>query len=249
MEKITVIIPTYNRPQFLKECLDSMLAQTLKPYQIIVVNNGSPLETRKVCEAYKGIEYYEIESKGKSHASNFGLKLTKGDYVWIFDDDDIAMPDALERLVKSLTPGYDFSYSCSWKVENDDFDHPKGKSRIPKMKENEFFNVLLKANFISGACLFTRTKCYQEVGDYNTELVRSQDYDMAIRIARKFKGVRVDAPTFYYRQHPQPRGFGKQTFPAKDMRTKWLEYDQLIFKKLYNELELYEYSASKGSDS
>jgi glycosyltransferase involved in cell wall biosynthesis len=242
MDKVTVIIPTYNRPQFFRESLESILSQTLKPWQLIVINNGPTPDIKEICNSYSNVEYYEIEARGKSYACNFGLQYTKGEYLWIFDDDDIAAPEALEKFVEPLRNSeYDFSYSPFWKIKND-IDHPLGLYRIPYFKENEFFSALLKENFISGASLFARTECYRQAGGFNPELIRSQDYDLAIRIGRKFKGIKIDFPTYYHREHHEPRGFGQHSFDGRDKNKKWLEYDQMIFRRLYQELDLYEYA-------
>ncbi|UCG35509.1 MAG: glycosyltransferase family 2 protein [Candidatus Omnitrophota bacterium] len=84
--KITVLIPTFNRAEYLAECLDSIITQTLPPHQIIVVNDGSTDQTVKVIENYlKSIEYFETNQFGKPCAINHGLERTLGEYLWIFD--------------------------------------------------------------------------------------------------------------------------------------------------------------------
>lgn len=247
--KITVLIPTFNRAAYLAECLDSILSQTLRPWQTLVVNDGSTDETREVLQPYlTAIDYIETDQVGKPGALNAGLRAVTGDYLWIFDDDDVALPDALERLVAPLEAHLEhaFSYSTFFYTATQP-DNPRlgailRESWIPPLGERGFLIPLLQANFLGGAALFARTSCYDAVGDFDARLLRSQDYEMAVRIARRFTGIRVPGPpTFHYRQHEGLRGSLADRFQAGQRLRKWLYYDQIIFRDLYNSLPLGDY--------
>ena len=246
--KITVLIPTFNRAEYLAECLDSILSQTLPAAQIIVVNDGSTDHTRSVCEPYnKAIEYLELNQVGKSSAINYGLKRALGDYIWIFDDDDVALPDALARFVEPLeiNPEYGFSYSTFFYTdtnENGRLGSVQQTLQIPDLEKRGFLIPLLERNFLGGAALFVRASCYSCVGHFDPELLRSQDYEMAIRIARRFKGIRVSGgPTFHYRQHEGTRGQSSDRFSSLVRLPKWLSYNQKFFRKFYHQVPLAEY--------
>jgi glycosyltransferase involved in cell wall biosynthesis len=246
---ITVLIPTFNRAEYLAECLDSILAQTLAPAQVVVVNDGSTDATRSVLTPYSDqIDYVETDQLGKPGALNAGLKHVTGDYVWIFDDDDVALPDALERLVAPLEkhPEHGFSFAPFHFTDSRPSDHRIGEVMhtlpIPDLDTRGFLIPLLEGNFLGGAALFARTRCYDEVGNFDPRLLRSQDYEMAIRIARAFTGIRVPGgATFHYRQHESLRGSTADRFTASQQRAKWLEYDQIIFRELYDSLPLHAY--------
>lgn len=249
MPKITVIIPTFNRDKYLAECLDSILSQTVPVHQIIVVNDGSTDNTYNILQPYMDkIQYIYTEQLGRPDAINKGLEIVSGDYLWIFDDDDVALPDALERFVEPLEKDsrYGFSYSTFFyanSLPNSDRIGPKtGESIIPDIAERGFLPPLLESNFLGGAALFARTICYQRIGKFDYTLFRSQDYEMAIRIARNFKGFKVEGKaTFYYRQHNGIRGPKIDQFDSGLKKIKWLHYDQIFFRRIYNELPLSEY--------
>jgi glycosyltransferase involved in cell wall biosynthesis len=253
--KVSVIIPTFNRAEYLAECLDSILHQTLRPFQVIVVNDGSSDRTREVLKPYlSAIDFIETHHGGKPAALNKGLEIVSGDYVWIFDDDDIALPDALERFVAPLesNPRYGFSYStffyATLRPDTNRIGNIPSESSIPDLQKRGFLIPLLEGNFLGGAALFARTACYLKVGGFDPALIRSQDYEMAIRIARQFAGVPVSGgPTFYYRQHDGPRGSLRDRFKIEIRPNKWLEYDQVFFQKLFLNLPLTEY-LPPGSD-
>jgi len=244
--QITVLIPTFNRSEYLAECLESILAQTCPASQILVINDGSTDRTLEVVKPYlNAIEYVETPQLGKPGALNFGLKRIKGDYLWIFDDDDVALPDALERFVTPLEqhPENGFSYSPFFFTNTDPETNKIGaimsELKIPNFESKGFLIELLERNFLGGAALFARTSCYHVVGDFDSRLVRSQDYEMAIRIARRFKGVRVNGgSTFHYRQHSGFRGSHQDRFSITDRDDKWLHYDGIFFRCLYHELPL-----------
>ncbi|MSS71055.1 MAG: glycosyltransferase family 2 protein [Candidatus Latescibacteria bacterium] len=99
-KKVSVILPTYNRANYLIESLESLLAQTYPNIEIVVVNDGSTDETKDKLGAFRDrILYLEKSNGGKSSAINLGLRYATGDYVWVFDDDDIALPDMVESHV------------------------------------------------------------------------------------------------------------------------------------------------------
>lgn len=253
--KVSVLIPTFNRADYLGECLDSILNQTLPAIQIIVINDGSVDHTRAICEAYKdSIEYLELNQLGKSCAINYGLDHVSGDYVWIFDDDDVALPDALERFVEPLKNNteYGFSYSSFFFSATDSKTKRIGsimwETVFPDFKQWGYFIPLLECNFLGGAALFARTSCYKRVGMFDPKLFRSQDYEMAIRIAQNFKGIEVlGGATFHYRQHEGARGSSRDRFTAKKRGSKWFEYDQIFFRKFYQELPLADYIPSRNN--
>lgn len=247
--QITVVIPTFNRGEYLAECLESILDQSLPASQIIVVNNGSTDNTKEICRAFSNkTDYFETEQLGKPGAINFGLGKVTGDYVWIFDDDDVALCDALERLVYPLenNPEYGFSYCTFFFTATDTTNNQIGEViseyKIPDLERRGFLVSLLDANFLGGAALFARTACYGEVGLFDPRLLRSQDYEMAIRIARRFSGIPADGgPTFHYRQHGGQRGASMDRFAAVEKDEKWLKYDQMFFIRLYENLPMEDY--------
>ena len=110
---VCAIVPTYNRALMLRECLDSLLAQTRPLDRIVVVNDGSTDDTEETLRSYGAkFEILRQDNAGKAAALNHALADCDSDYVWICDDDDIAEPDACEALARALdaNPNAAFSY-------------------------------------------------------------------------------------------------------------------------------------------
>ncbi len=256
---VTVVVPTWNRAEYLPHALDSLLTQTLPPAQVIVVDDGSTDSTPAVVAGYGGrVEYLRKANGGKSSAVNAGLARVRGEYLWVFDDDDVALPDALARFVDALDGRveYGFAYSTCW-FTLDGPDHRLGEVVGEAAAPSSVGPVagglllpLLEGNFLSGAAVFARAASYRVVGGFDERLIRSQDYDMAIRLARRFAGVRVaGGPTFHQRQHSGPRGSERDRFTAAEKSAKWQEYDALVFRKVRDDLGLEEYLRPVGGSA
>jgi len=104
MSKVSVIVPVYNVYEYLEKCLDSLVNQTLKDIEIIVVNDGSPDNSKEIIDKYakryKQIKAYDKENGGLSDARNFGLKKATGEYIAFVDSDDYIDLSALEKMYK-----------------------------------------------------------------------------------------------------------------------------------------------------
>lgn len=107
--KISLIIPVYNKAPFLKRCLDSVAGQYQKPYEVILVDDGSTDGSGKICDKYAtefGWKIYHQENKGVSVARNLGIEKATGDYITFLDADDLLMPDAIITMKNSAELGY-----------------------------------------------------------------------------------------------------------------------------------------------
>lgn len=99
--KISIIVPVYNAAPYLRECLDSLVGQTWKDIEVILINDGSTDESGAICESYLAdprVIYHHQRNAGVSIARNAGLDLATGEYICFVDADDWLEPDALERL-------------------------------------------------------------------------------------------------------------------------------------------------------
>jgi len=117
MSSISIVIATYNRSKLLRECLDSLLGQTYRGIEIIVVDDGSADDTQAAVTALalkdNRIRYYSRPHLGAPAARNFGLEQAKSEYIAFFDSDDLWPADYIETMVKNLNanPGFDAAYS------------------------------------------------------------------------------------------------------------------------------------------
>jgi glycosyltransferase involved in cell wall biosynthesis len=215
--KVTILVPTYNRGHFLPECLDSVLGQTVPPFQVIVINDGSTDNTREVLAPYMDrIEYIEKENGGKSTALNLALPRVRGDYVWIMDDDDVAIPDALETHLAVLEndPNVGFTYTSGYfgKTGRDGSGiEIISLQPLPDVSNGDFFVRYLQGIFFFHDAMLVRSACYTTLGGFDTECLRCQDVEMTLRLARRFRGRPINRPTIVVRCHSGGRGSEEQS--------------------------------------
>ena len=109
MIKVSVIVPVYNVEVYLPKCLDSLVNQTLKEIEIIVVNDGSPDNSQKIIDKYakkyKSIKAYKKENGGLSDARNYGIKKATGEYIAFIDSDDYVTTDMYEEMYNKAKAG------------------------------------------------------------------------------------------------------------------------------------------------
>lgn len=117
MSIISIIIATYNRSKLLRECLESLLAQTYPDIEIIVVDDGSADDTHasiaKIAQKHNNIRYFPRPHLGVCAARNFGLTKATGEFIGFFDSDDLWPPDYIETMVNSLQANLDFDVAYS----------------------------------------------------------------------------------------------------------------------------------------
>lgn len=108
MKKVSIIVPVYNGEKYIVECLESILNQTYKNIEIVVVDDGSIDNTKKILEKYKEkIKIKYQQNSGVSLARNNGYSLTTGDYILFFDSDDYMTENYIENAVSIMNEGYD----------------------------------------------------------------------------------------------------------------------------------------------
>lgn len=213
---VTVIIPTFNRAEFLPWSVKSILEQTLAPDQVIVVDDGSTEATRLALRPFaKRITYLAKSNGGKPSAINYALPYVNGDYLWVFDDDDVACADALERHVAVLErrPDVAFTFSGSYRCVtggNPDLGIVEVRSENPvrPFHDDEYLIEMMLSSYVGSPGVMVRTDIQRRAGPYRLDLVRSEDYEMGIRWALLGRGARLDTPTptFYRRYHEGLRG-------------------------------------------
>ena len=241
---VTVIVPTFNREEFIGSALESIVNQTVRPGHVIVVDDGSTDGTAGVLGRFgRAIEVISKPNGGKSSALNLGLAHARGEHIWIFDDDDIAVPDALRLMRDALDedPEAGFSYGAysTFYTGQEDRLHPR-----PLQRENVsagsaylgamgLFLGLMVHNFIMQPGMLVRRQCYDEAGPFDERLIRSQDYEMLLRLTRRRRGVSIPDVVFHQRKHRGCRGLLGTPIEADRIARSWADYDRHIFRAIH----------------
>ncbi|WP_252379816.1 glycosyltransferase family 2 protein [Desulfovulcanus ferrireducens] len=191
---ISVIIPTFNRGQYIVDAVNSVLNQTWKKLELIVVDDGSNDQTRALLEKIKDkrFHYFYQENKGVSSARNFGLKKARGDFLALLDSDDYWLPEKLSVQLKfMLEGGFHISQTQEIWIR-------RGKRVNPMSKHTQpggwFFEKSLHLCLISPSCVLFSRKVVEEVGFFDERLTACEDYDLWLRTQLKFPVALVPYP-------------------------------------------------------
>ncbi len=208
---VSVIMPTYNRPDMLVTAVRSVLAQTFRSFEIIVVNDcgmdvggilmGLDTENR--------ITYVRHgKNRGLGAARNTGIRLARGKYIAYLDDDDVFYPNHLETLVSYLkVTGGDVAYSDAHQAHQV-MEHQAyvTKSRRVLYSFDFDYDRILYENFIPVLCIVHKKECIDKVGFFDETLHTHEDWELWIRMSRRYRFEHVKMVTSEF----TTRGDGSQ---------------------------------------
>lgn len=202
--RVSVIIPTYNREEYLREAIDSVLRQTFGDLELLVVDDGSTDSTSALTNVIGDprIHYLAQSHRGLSAALNLGLQNARGEYVARLDSDDVYLKDALATLVRNIEtlPAVDVVWACGRLMDREGHD----QSRTRGSREHfpgEMLRSLVYDDCTSNSAMLTRRSCFALVGQYDERLAFSEDWDMALRLASYFRFRFVNRVVVRIREH------------------------------------------------
>lgn len=249
-ESVTVIIATYNRTAYLRECLDSVLAQTHAPTQVILVDDGSDEDTHAVVKDYaERISYIWQPNAGRPAAFNRALEVATGEWLWFFDDDDVALPDSIERRLDAARaqPNVDIVMSEHY-IGTDGPDKRIQRGRRISARgptDHRLFLSILRNHLYLFQGMLIRRRCFQAIGGFDTSFLRSADYEMTVRLLRHYKAAVLREPTFIWRDHSGMRGPAALRHDESARKQVWMEFDGRLGRRIRRELALGEYLAPR----
>ncbi len=201
MPKVSVIITTYNRPQYLKQAIESILAQTYRDFEIIVVDDGSPMDIRPILAPYGAqVRYFRQKNRGIAAARNTGLSYAAGDYIAMLDDDDAWLPDRLATQVPILDGNPALGFVSAEVLVMDAEGKVYSHYRKPK-GWNDTFGELYEGNYIHVPTVLLRKSHLLTLGGFDEGLSSTDDYDMWLRLAKTHPFIYLDRPLAIYRRY------------------------------------------------
>lgn len=188
---VSVIVPTYNRPEMLSGCLESILGQTYPNIEIIVVNDGG-VDVRKIVDSLnrqgKITPLAHSANRGMAAARNTGIAAARGKYLAYLDDDDSFLPRHIEILAGFLeTSDFRVAYTDAYRVHRKTI---RGKDTVKKRDVPYSIDFdgdrLLIQNYIPTLCVMHEKSCLDAAGGFDEELRVLEDWDLWIRMSRRF---------------------------------------------------------------
>jgi glycosyltransferase involved in cell wall biosynthesis len=206
--KVSIIIPTYNRADYLRITLQSIKNQTFHDFEVIVVDDGSPNdEANKVCAEFSFCRYLKIEnSGGPAKPRNVGIDLAKGQYIAFVDDDDLWFPDKLEKQVAILNSHPDYGLVHSYCACIDENGQPTGeivgKPGTPDIKHGNCFFKMIGNWTVMMPTPLIRRELIKQIKGFNELITPAvEDVEFFTRISRITKFWFINESLAFYRVH------------------------------------------------
>jgi glycosyltransferase involved in cell wall biosynthesis len=188
---ISVIIPTYNRYQFLKRAILSVIAQTYKVSEIIVIDDGSDDNTKQIIKDFSNIKYIYQNNSGVSSARNIGVREAKNEWICFLDSDDEWDIDKIKEqvLFHQNNKNIFMSYTDElWIRDNKLVKIPK---KFKKHSKDIFKNSLSYCNIAPSSAMIHK-KIFDDIGYFDENLEVCEDYDLWLRISSRYKIGLID---------------------------------------------------------
>ncbi len=241
IDLVSVIIPSYGGGQFLERTIKSVLDQTYKNIEIIVVDdNGlgteNQIKTSEVMRRFSDFENvfyvcHEVNKNG-SAARNTGVNNSHGKYISLLDDDDIFYPEKIERQVEKfneLSSEYGLVYCSTAIFQNG----KKVCENIARGSDNFLFDLLIHKENIWSSSLMIKKTIWNKLNGFDESFRRHQDYEFTVRVASVCKIAAIEYVGFQY--NLEFRNSPKSAEKAKEFRehylSKMLPYIQMLTKK------------------
>lgn len=204
---VSIIVRTYNRPERLRECLQSLRRQTYASFEVVVVNDAGEEVESILVDELGAIPFQSIRNPrnlGRTAALNIGVEAARGKYIGFLDDDDVVYPDHIQSQAEvAIAPNRPVVYTDVLNVTYQ-LDGPTGQWK--RVKEQLVYSFdfsadnFLLANYIPITCWLIRRDCFDAVGPFDESLTIYEDWEFLIRLSRKFVFHHIARITGEYRR-------------------------------------------------
>ncbi len=212
--KVSIILPTYNGSKYIQQSIDSCLNQSFTNFELIVIDDCSSDRTAEIIKSYKDprIKYYCNQKNQRLPRSlNIGFTKAQGEYLTWTSDDNIFLPNAIQKMVQNLEESKgNFVYTDIYSFKDDDLN----RAEVVALEDPQ---NLPKTNCVRACFMYTRN-LQKQIGDYDPDMELIEDYDYWVRVYKKFTMQHIKEPLYYYRYHPQ------QLYTARNKEIKIIEF-------------------------
>jgi len=201
--KLSVILTVYNGEYFISKAIESILTQTFRDFELIVINDGSTDMTSEIIQSYSDPRIIYIQNEkncGIAKSLNKGLSVARGRYIAIMDADDISMPERFSKQFEFLENHPEIGVCGTWINLIDKKGNLIGKKRYP-VSSNVISCFLLFYCCIANPTTMYRKKIITDIGNYNTDFIAAMDYDLWTRIIGHYDFSNIPEFLLNYRIH------------------------------------------------
>lgn len=243
---VSIIIPCYNGEKYISRCLESIIGQTYKNIEVIVINDGSTDKSDEILKEYTekfennkmDFLYLKKENKGVGEAINNGLKKIRGEFLCLIDIDDSLTPDSIEKKVKILKKHhkYDCVTTNAYVYSENDLSKPisllVSRRDFMQYKKNQFKRTIYGKSIFCPGCHMIRTeKLFNEISDKSIYPSRAgQNWQILLPVYYKSKRKYLNEPLYNYviRQNSLSRSDGTKEKALKKIE----QYEEILIKTI-----------------
>jgi len=198
---ISIVLPTYNRAHTLERAIRSVVAQSWRDWELIVVDDGSTDQTETICGTFKReigerFRYQKVANGGASAARNIGVRASEAPYIAFLDSDDVFFPEKLRVQMSVLANSEAEFCFCNWTTYNEAGDIVAPRQIMPAPFTGKIYPSLLAIarNKIVTPGVLARREVLLEAGLFDTSMTMCEDIDLWRRVCRFVDAVRIDTP-------------------------------------------------------
>ena len=241
--KISVLMPVYNTEKYIAEAIESILNQTFRDFEFIIIDDCSTDKTWEIIEKYDKIDNRIVVLKNEKNLKipanrNKLVSMAKGKYIIWQDADDISMPYRIEKQYNFMEENPEVGICGGWLQ----FFNENGNQSIRKYASDDksLRKTIFRYSPVAQPVAIIRKKIIYEVGKYNTDYQVAQDLDMSFRIGMKYKFANIPEILLNYCEHNKSVTFSKlktqelNTIEIRKKYSKGYGYKITIFDKVYN---------------
>jgi glycosyltransferase involved in cell wall biosynthesis len=203
MPKVSVILPVYNGARFIAKAITSILDQTFRNFEFIIIDDGSTDKTVSIINSFRDNRIILLRNStnlGIVESLNKGIRHAQGDYVCRMDADDISMESRFDQQVKYLENNQNIAVVGSQIILIDECDLEIGKIKYPITSQEIRRSIFIHNPFAHGATMI-RARVLSECGLYDQRYLHNEDYDLWLRIGTKYRLANLSVPLLKRRIH------------------------------------------------
>ena len=201
---VSVIVPVFNRQDYVVETIESIVNQTYKNIELIIINDGSTDDSEKVIRDFQTrypdvINLINQKNQGQVKARNNGLKEARGEFIAFLDSDDVWLADKIEKQVSLFKDEIGLVYSGVQYIDAQ--GAVIGEERCDHSIRGSVYEALLVKNRMTGGTVIVKSEALKKVGLFDEALKAAENWDLWLRITKLYKVDFVDEALLQYRKH------------------------------------------------
>ncbi len=241
MLRVSIITPSFNQGKYIEETIKSVVDQTYKNIEHIIIDNESDDGTIEILKKYRHLKWLSEKDKGQTNAINKGIKMSSGEIIAWLNSDDLYYEDAVEIVVEffQANQGIDMIYGNCMLI-----DEKGTEIELVKLGPFDFHKLLYSMNYIPQPSVFFKKETYNEVGPLNEDFSYAMDYEYWIRVGLKKEIAYIDQILSKFRLHNDSKTVSAKKMMDREACKVSIRYGGYKYWRFYYNYFLHKFSTT-----